>query len=115
MQSNSTFSSEGNLSEEENTSEYSRGNTPSSRLSTLSNPEVVRNLENYGSLPSDGLSEKERAVQQVKKQAALSSVLDKFPSVSSSSSSSSETEDISDITVTTAGMPKNASTETTVW
>lgn len=66
MQSNSTFSSEGNLSEEENTSEYSSRNTPSSRLSTLSNPDVVKTLDHYGSLPSDGLSEKERMVQHAR-------------------------------------------------
>lgn len=126
MQSNSTFSSEGNLSEEENTSEYSSRNTPSSRLSTLSNPDVGKTLDHYGSLPSDGLSEKERAVQHVKRQAALSAVLDKFPAVSSSASSSSETEDNSDMTVA-ANLPPNAtatttttttittSTETTVW
>lgn len=118
MQSNSTLSSEGNLSEEENTSEYSSRNTPSSRFSTLSNPDVMKNLERYGSLPSDNLSEKERQVEQVTQQAKLSAILDQFPSVtSSSSSSSSETEEISDNTVASVSnpSPEIKKNETTVW
>lgn len=68
----STLSSEGNISEEgedENTSEYSSNvGTPCDLLSSLSNPDIPRNLAEVHAIASDGLSDKEHAVSQVKAQ-----------------------------------------------
>ncbi|KAG1709720.1 Mitogen-activated protein kinase kinase kinase 12 [Nymphon striatum] len=109
----STLSSEGNLSEEgedENTSEYSSHvGTPCDLLSSLSNPDIPRNLAEAQAIPSDGLSDKEHAVSQVKAQSTMSAIIDKYPL-----SSSSDSEEVSDITV---AMPRPGATNghTTVW
>ena len=60
----SRFSSEGALSEEENTSERSRQNTPDHMLSSLSTENLQ--LELTAHCGSDGLSDKESIVQRMK-------------------------------------------------
>jgi len=76
----SRFSSEGALSEEENTSERSRQNTPDHMLSSLSTENLQ--LELTAHCGSDGLSDKESIVQRMKQvvkhspERALSNVQD---------------------------------------
>ena len=64
LRSVSTVSSEGCLSEEENTEEaaYS-GMTPSLRSTLESNPDILKNLDNFS---SDSVSNTSRRLQQVR-------------------------------------------------
>ena len=74
----STFSSEGNLSEEENTSEHSARQTPDPQLlSSLSTENLQLALANC---QSDGLSDKENIVQRMKTHVKSSS--ERLPPVS---------------------------------
>lgn len=99
VHSNSTLSSEGNYSEEENPIERSGASTSSKH-------------DMVCSIASDGFSDKEQVMQQVIAQARLPPLIDVVST--SPAGSSSDSEDVSDITVATT-LPKTQSTETTVW
>ncbi|XP_076351101.1 uncharacterized protein LOC143247252 [Tachypleus tridentatus] len=134
-QSVSTLSSEGNLSEEENTSEYSSSHcTTNDLLSSLSNPDIPHHLdEEKDGHPSEnsGISQRHsicginspsitfrRKIQLPKLQrGSLPPITDVYssPALSRGPSSASETESVSDITVATTYPNSRGNTETSVW
>lgn len=92
----STISSEGILSEEENTSEHSAHDTPDGLLSTNSSENLQMELANCAVI-SDGLSDKELTVRKIRNQ--VSSSPDRI--FEHPDTTSSDSDECSDITVST--------------
>ncbi|CAI9727390.1 mitogen-activated protein kinase kinase kinase 13-like isoform X1 [Octopus vulgaris] len=107
-QSYSTLSSEGAFSEEENTSEHSTRYTPDGLLSTNSSENLQMEL-----VPciSDGLSDKELKMKEMKSQVSFSP--DRIYE-NQDTDSSSDSDECSDITVSTT-VHRSRSFETSAW
>ncbi|XP_013787510.2 mitogen-activated protein kinase kinase kinase 13-like isoform X3 [Limulus polyphemus] len=105
-QSISTHSSEGNLSEEENTSEYSSShNTPNEFLSSHSNPDIPHQVEAADEAQPSGIHNfaQEESSSNSSSENDHEILPDIFDSVvlSQRSSSTSESDSVSDITIAT--------------
>ncbi|XP_033728080.1 mitogen-activated protein kinase kinase kinase 13-A-like [Pecten maximus] len=104
----STISSEGILSEEENTSEHSAQDTPDGLLSTNSSENLQMELANCAVI-SDGLSDKELTVRKIRNQVSASP-----DRVFEHPDTSSDSDECSDITVSTT-VHRTRSLETSGW